>query len=180
MENIIWKPILGYEDLYEVSNKGDVRSLPKIRNSKSGSKALHKGRVIKKYVRNEYYSVMLYKDNKPKNHTIHRLVAVAFIPNPEGKKTVNHKDANKSNNRVENLEWATWSENNLHAHVVGLHNQKGSNNNSAKLNERDIEEIFEFRHKGFLYKEIAEIYNVTPSTIGNIIRKKTWKHIQEV
>lgn len=100
----IWKSVVGYEGLYEVSNQGNVRSLHKetkelsIANSKRG-----------------YRVVSLYKDGNATMKNVHQLVAKAFIPNPENKPCINHKDFNRLNNYVENLEWCTYAENNLHS-----------------------------------------------------------------
>lgn len=102
----IWKPVMGYEGLYEVSNLGRVRSLERWRNAKNGSKSLHKGKVMKNhYADNGYIRVLLNDGVEKKRHLIHRLVAQAFLPNPDNLPIVNHKDENKSNNSVDNLEW---------------------------------------------------------------------------
>ena len=97
----IWHDIDGYEGLYQISNKGRVKSLHK------GSERILRP-VINKY---GYMFVYLYNDNARKYFKIHRLVAQAFISNPENKPQVNHKDENKLNNCVNNLEWATAKEN---------------------------------------------------------------------
>lgn len=101
-----WKPVVGYEGLYEVSDWGRVRSLDKyIKNWPKGIR-LVKGRVLKPgRHRKGYLLVVLNKDGVMKTCKVHRLVAIAFIPNPDGLPQVNHKDENKHNNRVENLEW---------------------------------------------------------------------------
>ena len=102
------KDIKGYEGHYAVSDTGKVYS---IKNKKELKPSLHP---------TGYYVVKLYKNNIAKNYRVHRLVAEAFIPNPNGKPTVNHKSGNKIDNRVGNLEWATYLENNLHSiHVLG-------------------------------------------------------------
>jgi hypothetical protein len=95
----IWRPVVGYEELYEVSYDGDVYSLYKGKDLKPG---LNK---------NGYMYVMLYKDGKRKNCSIHRLIAQAFIPNPENKKEVDHINRNRTDNRVENLRWVCRSDN---------------------------------------------------------------------
>lgn len=102
-----WKQVIGYEGLYEVSNTG------KVKNAQTGRE------IAIGYV-NGYKRVNLWKNNKYKTKRIHRLVAEAFIPNPENKRTVNHKDGDKLNNNVNNLEWATHSENNKHAYNSGF------------------------------------------------------------
>lgn len=98
MNKEIWKDISGYEGLYQVSNLGRVKSL--------GNRSNHKKPMIKSLQnRNGYYSITLYKNSKTKTTGVHRLVAEAFIPNPDNLPEVNHKDENKLNNRVDNLEW---------------------------------------------------------------------------
>jgi len=108
MEKETWKPIKGYEGFYEVSNYGRVRSVEHVITRKDG--VLHPIRSRYIYVTTlprGYKKVMLYKDGKAKGVTIHRLVAETFIPNPDNLETVNHKDENKANNHVSNLEWCT-------------------------------------------------------------------------
>lgn len=101
MEEEIWKDIHGYEGLYQVSNLGNVFS---VRNKKILSQSEH----------TTYSIVCLSKDGKSKAFGVHRLVASAFIPNPDGKNTVNHINCNRHDNRAENLEWLTWEENISH------------------------------------------------------------------
>jgi hypothetical protein len=100
----IWKPVSGYNGYYEVSNKGEVRAL--------------RGHVLRKPQINNsgYYCLNLSKKGKQKGVLIHRLVANAFIPNPEKKEEVNHKDFDKSNNCVSNLEWVSKTENLSHSY----------------------------------------------------------------
>lgn len=105
----IWKPIPGYEKLYEVSNKGRVKRLERFIVDSIGRKQHIKERILKgSTTYNGYLRVQLY-DGKVR---VHRLVAEAFIPNPEGKPQINHKDEDKTNNCVDNLEWMTAEENN--------------------------------------------------------------------
>ena len=109
--NEIWKPVNGYEGLYEVSNLGNVRS---IRTNRTMKLQLHKG----------YLKVGLYKQRTLKQFSVHRLVASAFIPNPKSKPEVNHLDGDKTNNRADNLEWCTPCENANHALAMGLRKDK--------------------------------------------------------
>ena len=99
-EKEIWKDIEGYEELYKVSNFGNVKSLNYRHTGKE--KTLKVGKH-----RDDYLYVNLYKDGKMKSHSVHRLVAIAFIPNPYGLPEVNHIDEDKENNKASNLEWCT-------------------------------------------------------------------------
>lgn len=122
-----WKPIKDYEDVYEVSDHGRIKSLDRHIISKDGRKIFIHGRIIKlissKITQRHpkpMYHVELWKNGKRKVFMIHRLVAEAFIPNPENKPQVNHIDGNRLNNHVSNLEWNTNSENMHHAYKTGL------------------------------------------------------------
>lgn len=104
MEKEIWKPVLGYEGLYEVSNLGRVKSLPRMEVCGSLIRK-RSGRILKPDVRKGYERVTLCKDGKLQRIFVHRIVATAFIPNPNNLPFINHKDETPSNNSVENLEW---------------------------------------------------------------------------
>ena len=104
----IWKDIVGYEGLYQVSNLGNVKSLERIVIKKDNKKYLQKEKILRLGLSDKkYYTVSLFKNGKGKTYRIHRLVAEAFIPNPNNYPCVNHKDENKQNNCIDNLEWCT-------------------------------------------------------------------------
>jgi len=132
MENIgeeIWKPVINFEYLYECSNFGRVRSIGKDGRG-------FRSRILNGY-KNEFgYLVVSFVGlNNSKKLKIHRLVASSFIPNPENKRTVNHKNGIKTDNRVENLEWCTHSENHLHSYRV-LGRKPGMSGITGVLNKK--------------------------------------------
>ena len=159
----IWKPITGYEGLYEVCSAGFVRRMPS-------------GKVLKPQVhsRKGYLRVDLYKNNQNKHIGIHRLVAKAFIPNPENKPTVEHMDGDKTNNHVDNLIWATYSEQMQTAPCLGYY----WNKNIGKWHSQImIPKTNKHKHIGFFEHEedahaayIAEKYKYHPF----------WVKIQEI
>jgi hypothetical protein len=117
----IWKNIKGFEGLYQISNLGRVKSLKRVVNYCKESKSRTKKHTVDEKIKkgtqkgNGYLHLSLYKNNIGYNRYIHRLVAEAFLPNPNNYKTVNHKNLNKKDNRVENLEWCSYLDNNMHA-----------------------------------------------------------------
>lgn len=125
-----------------------------------------------------YPKVILYDRGRRQDKYIHRLVALAFIPNPEGKEQVNHIDGNRMNNVVSNLEWVTPSENQKHSYSIGLNNRNGKNNGKSKLTEGDVKSIrLYFQHKIFTALELSLMCNVTEQTIRAVIDRRTWKHV---
>jgi hypothetical protein len=122
----IWRDIEGFEDLYQISNEGRVKSLG---NNKSRKEKMLKG--VKNS--NGYLGVGLYKNGKLVRKYVHRLVAEAFIPNPNHYKEVNHKDENKQNNHVDNLEWCSSKYNANY----GTRNQKSSEKRSKRVDQID-------------------------------------------
>lgn len=165
--NEIWLPVKGYEGFYEVSNCGRVMSL---NYNKTKKRKLLSGFTTKR----KYKRVLLSVNTNIKKHSVHRLVAMAFIPNPENKPFVNHIDGNPSNNNMDNLEWCTASENELHAYSIGLMSAVGERNGKSKLTEKQILEI---RAAKGTHSEIASIYGINAATVTEIRRGNLWAHV---
>lgn len=173
MEN--WKDIKGYEGNYQVSNIGRIKSMERL--SSSGRRLSSKIMKVKKTI--EGYNVInLYFNRKMNTVRVHRLVAKAFLPNLDNKTDVNHINGVKDDNRIENLEWATRSENIKHAFKTGLSCKKGVKNSQSKLKEEDIYLIFKLRKEGFLQREIAKRFKVTEVAISAILTRKNWRHVK--
>lgn len=115
-ENEIWKDVARFEGLYQVSNFGNVRSVTRFITRSDRKTYLKKGKQLKSFVTNKGYEYVMLNDFNSKQHlkTVHRLVAQAFIPNPDNLPVVNHKDENKLNNAASNLEWCTHAYNNVY------------------------------------------------------------------
>jgi NUMOD4 motif/HNH endonuclease len=172
----IWKDIVGYEGLYQVSNHGRVRSLDR-EIAWKGTWRFYKGKVMKQRKdKDGYLTIQLYKNGNRKDYFVHRLVALAFIPNVDSKKQVNHLDGRNDNNHVSNLEWA--SENNQHCYDTGLRDSlNGERHINAKLKETDVLIIRLMLDNGILQRIIAQKFGVTRSIITRIKSKKLWSHI---
>lgn len=154
----IWRDIIGYEGFYQVSNLGNVKSLPrKITQFNNGTKTLtfYKGKILKPQKRGNYLIVHLTKKGKQKWLFIHRLVAQAFIEQKEGCNIVNHLDNNPSNNKAENLEWTTYKGNMQYASKQGrIH--CNSNNLKKAQESRKRAVIGKKDNKEYYFSSIAE------------------------
>jgi hypothetical protein len=171
----IWKDVPGYEKYYQVSNLGNVKSYDRFCEGRNGS-GKQTGRVLKHQKSYKgYLRVGLVVDKKTFNTGIHRLVALAFIPNPENKPQVNHKNGIKTDNTVENLEWCTNKENQIHAVKNNLHKPNyGEKHHMSKLTNKQVLEIRNLHKKGVKNVELAKKYNITQTAMSNILRKKTY------
>lgn len=166
MENKIeiWKDIPEYEGIYQISNLGRVKSLK-----------FNRERILKFNPCNDYKTVALTKKSNQKRFYTHRLIAIAFIPNPDNKPDINHINGIRYDNRIENLEWITHKGNINHAIEIGLKiSLKGEKHGLSKLKEKDVLEI---RNSNLSQKELSKIYKVSFSTVNDIINRKYWKHI---
>lgn len=143
MDEEIWKDIKNHEGLYQVSNLGRIRSLYNYKRNGTN--------ILKPRLKHNYYQIGLRKDSIRKWYQVHRLVAQAFIPNPDNLPQVNHKDENKLNNNVDNLEWCTVAYNNTY----GTRLQKVSENNKLR------KEVLKFDINGDFIEEYSSVREAT-------------------
>lgn len=168
MQKEKWVPIRGYEGSYEVSNYGNVRSLSRVVEYKHGGKGrFWPSKIIKQWMpKNGYLTVTLKLENKGSNFMVHRLVGIHFIDNPNNGWQINHKDNNKLNNKVVNLEWVTQSENMAHAFKSGAHSGKGATHYKAK-------KITDGMNTFGCLQEAADYYNITRKVVWDMISERT-------
>lgn len=162
-------PIIGFEDKYIIYEDGKVLSL--YRNNFMTPKADKDG----------YFRVGLWDGIKIHNRIIHRLIAIHFIEGrTKERDIVNHKDGNKQNNQISNLEWVTVQENSTHASENGLlKGRKGIKHHNAKLTESDVKEIKYFLENKLLgCRRLGRLYGVNPGTIQKIQWGQRWSHIK--
>jgi hypothetical protein len=177
------KNVVNFEGLYWVDSTGNVLT-KNWRNT--GKEAVLRPATDKK----GYLRVALVKNGKLHTLKVHRIVASAFIYNPENKPQVNHKNGNKKDNSVQNLEWCTQKENAIHAVKNGLWDMKiagwnkgittikGSQIGTSLLKEFQVIEIRnKFKPRKYTRKMLAKEYNVTEACIADIVRGKSWKHL---
>lgn len=176
----VWRPVSGYEGRYEVSINGDVRSLERQKKNRGGTQRIPLRDMKQRYNHKGYKVVHLSKDGTNAWVLVHRIVALAFVPNPHGKPQVNHIDGNKTNNSASNLEWVTNSENMRHAVANGLNNPAPmlmaahSKETRAKI-ARSLQRLV-IRSDGKLYEsvnEAAKDNGVTHGAVSMNIHGKT-------
>jgi hypothetical protein len=175
MSKETWKDVVGYEGVYQVSNHGRVKRIGHARGATPG-RILKPAQNLKGYLH-----VSLSRSQKRRDAEVHRLVAEAFLwhaPSPDHE--VNHKNGNKQDNRVENLEWVTRCQNVQHS-VRQLHadRAKGEENGHAKATAREVRRIRQLYASGkYSHMQLGEMFGLGHTTIGAIVRRETWKHVQ--
>lgn len=157
------KDIPGYEGHYAATEDGRVWS--------------YKNSLFRKYSFSRGYAVVpLSKEGHIKTCRVNRLIAKTFIPNPENKGEVNHKNGIKNDDRVENLEWVTPKENMQHALANGLV-AVGSKSSSSKRTEQEILEIRKLHREGLGYRKIGRLFSMRPQSVKGIVKRVSWKHL---
>ena len=184
----VWKDIKDFEGLYQISNLGRIKSMQRYVKNKS-SKRVVKEKMLKNQINNKgYYSVILRKNGKTFTKTVHRLIAIAFIENKNNYPCINHKDGNKLNDKLDNLEWCSYKHNIREAYRLGL------NKYTNLINFKNLpKKVLQFDKNGNFIKEFdsireaSKIADVCYNSISLNCRGKqkyagdyTWKFKEEI
>lgn len=179
MDKERWKDIKGYEGYYQISDMGRVKSIERIIESGQHYLTERKNKEIilkQSLSKCGYPQICLQKNGIKKTLTTHRLILNTFIGDSDLE--CNHKDGNKQNNKLENLEWVTQSENEKHAYRTGLKSKRGEKNCFAKLTQKAVMDIrgkIKDKENTKKYRTIiADSYNVTERTISRIVNNENW------
>lgn len=176
-----WKPVIGYEGLYEVSSRGRVRSLTRrVHGGRVGwSDRIVAGQTMKPSRKINGYMQITFCDNgRNSTQTIHATVAAAFLGRRPNGMQVNHIDGDKLNNAASNLEYVTAKENVRHAFECGLSTCKGEMHPNSKLTTDQVREIRRrYAAGGVSHYDLADEYPVNRPTIGKILSGKMWGHV---
>lgn len=167
-----WRDIKGCEGRYQVSNIGRVRSIERITTLQGGVRVIYSGQILaQSYIRGGYLQVHVDVGCR----RVHRLVAATFLDNPENKPEVNHIDADKENNRVQNLEWCTRRENIDHVMSMGMQ-RRGNTHGMSRISEDTAIKILQM-DADMLCTQIARELSVSFHIVWKIRSGKTWKHL---
>lgn len=172
----VWKPIVITDGLYEVSNYGNVRSV----THKDSMGRLWQGKEIKKGLdgAGHYLQAVVKIRGEYKKINVHRLVAMAFIPNPHNYPEVNHKDENKINNHVENLEWCTHQYNNCYgSRLASIRGEKNPANKISIETVKDIKKNYKHRDPQFGVTPLAKKYGISVTHVCAIVHGRRWAYI---
>lgn len=176
----IWKDVIGYEGLYQVSSLGRVKKLPEPkRKDKKGRIWGRDGRMLSPGRNSKgYYSITLTKNKMPQSIKLHRLVLTHFKPNPSELPEINHIDGNKLNNNIDNLEWCTRQQNIDHAVQNKLMYTRRGAECSKKLTEEDAKFIITNKGRNNAVELMAR-FNIKRATVYNIQYGLSWRHLHK-
>lgn len=161
----MWKPISGYEGLYEVSLDGQVRSI--------GGRKGTSGKILRQQDQRGYQKVDLCKNGKKRTFQVHRLVAQEFLYNSQNKPYINHIDGKPYNNNIINLEWCDHQENMTHAWRTGLMNNRGELHGMHKLTKTEAGYIKE--HRLMTVKQLSDMFKISEGAVYDIWAGRTWR-----
>lgn len=177
IDNEEWRDLAGFEGSYQVSNLGRIRSIDRYVERCDGRLCFYKGRVLSTFQGTtcNYFSVQLSQNGQPSKFLLHRLIAITFLGlDPQSDLEVNHKDGNRHNNVVSNLEVVTHQQNIDHSRITGLKDDYGEKHKGAKLTNHQAAEARRMWQCGVMQKDIAELYGVSKQTINNIVHFRTY------
>ncbi|NBI40181.1 hypothetical protein GVX86_01545 [[Haemophilus] felis] len=169
-----WRPIKEFVGIYEISNFGRVRSISRYVNANGGER-LVEGRIIKINYSGNYPSVCLCDGKKEVTRSIHRLLALAFIPG--NGEVVRHLDGNPLNYSLDNLAWGSYKDNEDDKKLHGTAT-RGETHGNSKLNDELVRKIREFRKNGYSQMEIARTLNVGRVSVWNVLNNRSWVHVK--
>lgn len=171
-----WRPVKGFEDSYEVSSHGMIRSLPRVVARSNGKPLRVKGQLLKTNPNSRGYPrvSLCAGPTRATWAAVHRLVAAAFLGQCADGMTVNHIDGDKTNNRVDNLEYVTAQDNIRHARDTGLLDVRGVNNPRTKLTEDEVKEIRRMYSAGARQVDLAEQFNIHQTNVSRIVLRKSF------
>lgn len=176
----VWVDVVGYEGYYQVSNLGRVKRLPRYVDNKKGDRVSVRGGLLSpSYSAHGYPKVSLCLKGVSKGFLVHRLVAIAFLPNPEDLECVDHLNGIKYDNRLSNLEWVSKGTNNLRATITnGRRNRKQRRSGKPAINGEAVVHICRLIDLNILtYRQIADIYGVGEDTISSIASGRSWNTV---
>lgn len=166
-------PVVGYETRYLVSSHGRVRSIIEMNNCDRNGVFL-----VSQFKKGRYITCRLWEYGKGSTQLVHRLVAKAFIANPDKYLEINHKDTDKHNNHYTNLEWCNRRQNEDHAMLMDIkYRARGSLNGHALVNEDQVREMRKRWSAGESLDSLGDYYGMRPISIYNIVKKLRWKHV---
>lgn len=165
-----WKDVVGYEGLYQVSSHGRVKTMARLH--REDRPYMKQERLLNPPINSTGYpQVTLYKEKKGTIHSVHKLVATAFLRRNPEHQVVNHIDGNKTNNRIDNLEWCTYGHNQAHAIRTGLIKiHSGENHYASMLTNKQRLDIYNAYKSGIKQAQLASRYGLAQQTISKIIK----------
>lgn len=181
IEEEVWRDVAGFEDRYEVSNRGRVRSKAYTKWGKNKGGAFSyvtTPGILKQNLNDGYPKVTLERLGERKTVKVHKLVALAFISNPDNLPVVNHKDSDRTNNNVSNLEWCTQQYNVQHSYDTGSNSNAGDLHPSAVLSAEIVKAMRSLHAEGKSIRELVQIYGFKYHTINKAIRRRSWSHVE--